>query len=113
MRFRSRAKPPIWRSAPRRRVGMAWRSPTARTWAATPSVGRAPPAPRPRPFRPGRAVTNLAPRAPAVTASSILSVHAESGGRALLGVARGDSALGFLGLSSTPTPAFRDGLGQL
>jgi 5,10-methylenetetrahydromethanopterin reductase len=42
-------------------------------------------------------VTNPYTRHPAVTASAIASVHAESGGRAVLGIGRGDSALAHLG----------------
>jgi 5,10-methylenetetrahydromethanopterin reductase len=42
-------------------------------------------------------VTNPFTRHPASTASAIASVHAESGGRAVLGIGRGDSALAHLG----------------
>jgi 5,10-methylenetetrahydromethanopterin reductase len=42
-------------------------------------------------------VTNPLTRHPASTASAIASVHAESGGRAVLGIGRGDSALAHLG----------------
>ena len=42
-------------------------------------------------------VTNPFTRHPAATASAIASVHAESGGRAVLGLGRGDSALAHLG----------------
>jgi 5,10-methylenetetrahydromethanopterin reductase len=42
-------------------------------------------------------VTNPITRHPAVTASAIASVQAASGGRAVLGLGRGDSSLGFLG----------------
>jgi 5,10-methylenetetrahydromethanopterin reductase len=42
-------------------------------------------------------VTNPFTRAPAVTAAAIATVQAESGGRAVLGLGRGDSALGHLG----------------
>jgi 5,10-methylenetetrahydromethanopterin reductase len=59
------------------------------------------------------AATNLVTRDPAVTASSILTVHAESGGRAVLGVARGDSALGFLGRSPMPLTEFATALEQV
>src|SRR5581483_520711 len=45
----------------------------------------------------GTGVTNPFTRHPAVTASAIASVHVESGGRAVLGVGRGDSALAHLG----------------
>lgn len=54
----------------------------------------------------GTAVTNPVTRHPAVTASAIASVHAESGGRAVLGIGRGDSALAHLGLSPAPVPVF-------
>jgi 5,10-methylenetetrahydromethanopterin reductase len=59
------------------------------------------------------AATNLVTRDPAVTASSILTVHAESGGRAVLGVARGDSALGFLGRPPLPLAEFATALEQV
>ena len=42
-------------------------------------------------------VTNPFTRHPAVTASAIASIHVESGGRAVLGIGRGDSALAHLG----------------
>lgn len=42
-------------------------------------------------------VTNPVTRHPAVTASAIATVQAASGGRAVLGIGRGDSSLGFLG----------------
>jgi 5,10-methylenetetrahydromethanopterin reductase len=42
-------------------------------------------------------VTNPFTRHPAVTASAIASVHVESGGRAVLGIGRGDSALAHVG----------------
>jgi 5,10-methylenetetrahydromethanopterin reductase len=43
------------------------------------------------------AVTNPVTRHPAVTASAIATVHAESGGRATLGIGRGDSAVDKIG----------------
>ncbi len=49
----------------------------------------------------GTGVTNNATRHPAVTAAAIASVHKISGGRACLGIGRGDSALAHLG--SAPT----------
>lgn len=55
----------------------------------------------------GVAVTNPVTRHPAVTAAAIASVHAESGGRAVLGFARGDSALRQLGLAPATPSAFR------
>jgi 5,10-methylenetetrahydromethanopterin reductase len=42
-------------------------------------------------------VTNPLTRHPVVTASAAASVHAISGGRAVLGIGRGDSALAYLG----------------
>ena len=42
-------------------------------------------------------VTNPVTRHPAVTASAIATVQVASGGRAVLGIGRGDSSLGFLG----------------
>ncbi len=42
-------------------------------------------------------VTNPVTRHPAVTATAIATVHAASGGRAVLGIGRGDSSLGYLG----------------
>ncbi len=46
----------------------------------------------------GVGVTNPLTRHPAVTAGAIASVHAESGGRAVLGIGRGDSAVAKVGL---------------
>jgi len=46
----------------------------------------------------GVGVTNPLTRHPAVTACAIASVHVESGGRAVLGIGRGDSAVSKLGL---------------
>jgi 5,10-methylenetetrahydromethanopterin reductase len=43
------------------------------------------------------AVTNPVTRHPAVTASAIATVQAESGGRAILGIGRGDSAVSKIG----------------
>jgi 5,10-methylenetetrahydromethanopterin reductase len=43
------------------------------------------------------AATNPATRHPAVVASAIATIQAESNGRAVLGIARGDSALAYLG----------------
>lgn len=42
-------------------------------------------------------VTNPVTRHPAVTASAVAAVQAASGGRAVLGIGRGDSSLGYLG----------------
>lgn len=54
----------------------------------------------------GTAVTNPLTRHPAVTATAIATVHAESGGRAVLGIGRGDSALAHLGLAPAPPAVF-------
>jgi 5,10-methylenetetrahydromethanopterin reductase len=50
-------------------------------------------------LRLGTGVTNPATRHPAATAAAIASVHVASGGRAVLGVGRGDSALAHIGLA--------------
>jgi 5,10-methylenetetrahydromethanopterin reductase len=51
-------------------------------------------------------VTNPWTRHPAVTASAIATVQAESGGRAVLGIGRGDSALAYIGLAPAAVPVF-------
>jgi 5,10-methylenetetrahydromethanopterin reductase len=51
-------------------------------------------------------VTNPYTRHPAATASSIASVQTLSGGRAVLGIGRGDSALAHLGLAPAPVEVF-------
>jgi 5,10-methylenetetrahydromethanopterin reductase len=56
----------------------------------------------------GTGVTNPVTRHPAVTASSIATVHAASGGRAVLGIGRGDSSLGFLGRKPAPVGVLED-----
>jgi 5,10-methylenetetrahydromethanopterin reductase len=61
----------------------------------------------------GTGVTNPFTRHPAVTASAIASVHAASGGRAVLGIGRGDSALAHLGLAPAPVPLFERYLAQV
>jgi 5,10-methylenetetrahydromethanopterin reductase len=58
-------------------------------------------------------VTNPYTRHPAATASSIASVQALSGGRAVLGIGRGDSALAHLGLSPAPVGVFASYLRRL
>ncbi|MGY9074392.1 MAG: LLM class flavin-dependent oxidoreductase [Acidimicrobiales bacterium] len=45
----------------------------------------------------GTGVTNPITRHPAVTASAITSIQVESGGRAVLGIGRGDSSLAYIG----------------
>jgi 5,10-methylenetetrahydromethanopterin reductase len=58
-------------------------------------------------------VTNPYTRHAAVTASSIATVQAESGGRAVLGIGRGDSALAHLGRAPVKPAAFADYLQRL
>jgi 5,10-methylenetetrahydromethanopterin reductase len=50
----------------------------------------------------GPGVTNPVTRHPAVTASAALTLQAESGGRAVLGLGRGDSALAQIGREPVP-----------
>lgn len=50
----------------------------------------------------GTGVTNPITRHPAVTASAIATVQAESSGRAVLGIGRGDSSLAYLGMKPAP-----------
>jgi len=54
----------------------------------------------------GPGVTNPVTRHPAVTASAIATVQVESGGRAVLGIGRGDSALGYIGRQPAPVAVF-------
>jgi 5,10-methylenetetrahydromethanopterin reductase len=58
----------------------------------------------------GTAATNPVTRDPAVMATSMLTLQAESSDRAILGIARGDSALSHLGLSPAPIPEFERSL---
>src|SRR4051794_4438652 len=58
-------------------------------------------------------VTNPVTRHPAVTATAIASIQAESGGRAVLGIGRGDSALAHLGYAPAPPAVFRRYLERL
>lgn len=58
-------------------------------------------------------VTNPLTRHPAVTASAIATVQAESGGRAVLGVGRGDSSLAYIGLAPANPSAFEHYLERL
>lgn len=58
-------------------------------------------------------VTNPLTRHPAAAATAIATVHAESGGRAVLGIGRGDSSLAHLGLAPASPPAFERYLGRL
>jgi 5,10-methylenetetrahydromethanopterin reductase len=59
------------------------------------------------------AVTNPVTRHPAVAATAMATVQGESGGRAVLGIGRGDSALAHLGLSPAPVPVFERYLERL
>lgn len=61
----------------------------------------------------GTGVTNSYTRHPAVTASAIATVQAESGGRAYLGIGRGDSALAHLGRAPHSVAGFEDYLMRL
>lgn len=58
-------------------------------------------------------VTNPYTRHLAVTAGCAASVQAVSGGRAVLGIGRGDSALAYLGLAPVGLPAFKRALHDL
>ena len=58
-------------------------------------------------------VTNPVTRHPAATASAIATVHALSGGRAVLGIGRGDSALFQIGLEPAPLDVFASFLARL
>ena len=58
-------------------------------------------------------VTNPVTRHPAVTASAIAAVHAASGGRAVLGIGRGDSSLGYLGRKPASVADFETYLRRL
>jgi 5,10-methylenetetrahydromethanopterin reductase len=58
-------------------------------------------------------VTNPLTRHPAVTATAAATVHAISGGRAVLGIGRGDSALAYLGYAPSGLAAFARALEQL
>jgi 5,10-methylenetetrahydromethanopterin reductase len=58
-------------------------------------------------------VTNPFTRHPAVTATAIATIQAISGGRAVLGMGRGDSALAYLGRAPVTLPAFERALKDL
>lgn len=64
-------------------------------------------------LRIGTGVANPVTRDPAVMASAALSLQAESGGRMLLGLGRGDSAVQRIGRSPAPLGEFRVYLDQL
>ena len=61
----------------------------------------------------GTGVTTPFTRHPAVTASAIATVQAVSGGRAVLGIGRGDSALAHLGFAPAPPRRLADYLHKL
>ena len=56
----------------------------------------------------GTGVTNPLTRNAAVTAAAILSVQVDSGGRTILGIGRGDSSLGHLGLRPASVGVLED-----
>jgi len=57
-------------------------------------------------IRLGPGVTNSITRDPAVTACAALSLQAESGGRAVLGIGRGDSSVQRIGRAEDPLASF-------
>jgi 5,10-methylenetetrahydromethanopterin reductase len=57
--------------------------------------------------------TNPATRHPAVVASAMASLQVESQGRAWLGIARGDSALAYIGRKPMPLADFESALSQV
>jgi 5,10-methylenetetrahydromethanopterin reductase len=61
----------------------------------------------------GTGVTNPVTRDSAVLASAALSLHAESRGRMVLGIGRGDSAVQRIGKDLYPLPAFRTYIQEL
>ncbi|MGY1690731.1 LLM class flavin-dependent oxidoreductase [Geodermatophilus sp. SYSU D01105] len=64
-------------------------------------------------LRLGPAVTNPVTRHPAVTASAVATLHIESGGRAVVVLGRGDSAVRQLGLRPATSEELQSGLDQL
>lgn len=58
----------------------------------------------------GPGVTNPETRHPAVTASAALTLHEETGGRAVIGLGRGDSALTQIGKHPVPVPQLEEAL---
>jgi 5,10-methylenetetrahydromethanopterin reductase len=61
----------------------------------------------------GTGVTNPVTRNPAIVASAIAGIHAVTGGRAVLGIGRGDSSLAHLGLAPASLDTFRTFLARL
>jgi 5,10-methylenetetrahydromethanopterin reductase len=80
--------------------------PDSQNLTGDPYVALALAAARTRTLLLGTGVTNPLTRHPAVTAMSIATVHEESGGRAVLGIGRGDSALAYLGMAPAPVAVF-------
>lgn len=70
--------------------------------AGDPFVGLALAARETQRLKLGTGVTNPTTRHPAAAAAAIASVHVASGGRAVLGIGRGDSALAHLGMAPAP-----------
>jgi 5,10-methylenetetrahydromethanopterin reductase len=64
-------------------------------------------------IRLGTAVTNLVTRHPAVVASTFATLHHVTGGRAHLGVGRGDTALELIGLRPPSAQEFEQQVGRL
>ncbi|MDQ3894787.1 MAG: LLM class flavin-dependent oxidoreductase [Actinomycetota bacterium] len=56
----------------------------------------------------GTGVTNPLTRHPAVTAAAAATLEAESGGRTVLGVGRGDSAVTFVGARPAPVAVLEE-----
>ena len=61
----------------------------------------------------GTGIVNLVTRHPAVVAAAIATVQVESGGRAVLGVGRGDSSLAQIGLAAPPVARLRELVSQV
>ncbi len=61
----------------------------------------------------GTGATNPATRHPAVVASALATIQVESRGRAWLGIARGDSALAYIGRKPMPLGQFETALGHI
>ncbi|HEX6512564.1 MAG TPA: LLM class flavin-dependent oxidoreductase, partial [Chloroflexota bacterium] len=57
--------------------------------------------------------TNPGTRHPAIVASAMATLQVESGGRMVLGIARGDSAMAFIGRKPLSLGEFRTGLDQV
>ena len=64
-------------------------------------------------LRLGTAVTNLVTRHPAVVASTFATLHHVSGGRAHIGVGRGDTALELVGIRPPSAHKFEQQIGRL